>query len=269
MSQDAFPELQCGVCLEIPPLPWRSCRYGHPICAACYDQLPDPRCPTCHVDMTVRMRQLLAEQLVEHLGLPVRARCPHPGCAEHLTFAALDAHRRQCAHRLLDDCPARTAGLPCVQGCPDGCCVKDVLAQIRACWPETIVADALPSHMPLAVESAGQWIPRAWIFRNEGLFVTHDGEDDFRLRFWTLALAPLPITYTVSTGSMEYHITANGVAPFVGDAAGVPEDECGVLLPTAIRDTATTTLTVIVRQPVNNAQVGPPTKKRRRDSKTR
>lgn len=262
-KEDDFPELQCRVCFEIPAPPWTGCHIGHPICDACYDRLPEKICPSCFENMETRPRLLAAEQLVARLKLPVKVTCPHEGCGEQVPLSVIEPHTATCGYRLLDMCPAKASGLPCQGKCSGDCRVRDVVTRIQTCWPETIVMDALPSNgMPTAVLPDSEWYPRAWLFRKEGLLVTHEAYDNFWLRFWTVDKAPLQIAFRITTDVPDYECSVRGAAVFVDDAW--PNRECGVMLPLSVREHPSTRLAIsLQKRPADGDLAERPSKKRR------
>jgi hypothetical protein len=106
---------------------------------------------------------------VEKLKLPVKVICPYDNCRELVSLEILEQHKLTCTYRPLGTCPASLAGLVCSRECPDACPIRDVFARLLKCWPETIVMNAFPHKMPMAVLPDSDWYPRAWVFHHENL----------------------------------------------------------------------------------------------------
>jgi hypothetical protein len=126
--------------------------------------------------------------------------------------------------------------------------------------------NAFPHRMPMAVLPDSKWYLRAWVFHHENglsLLVTHNGYGDSppRLSIWSLTLSPVPIAFSITSGSQDYEISGKGVARFLDYS-----NEIGVLMPIKIRDDPATRLTIKLLHPKRapgEELSGPKNKKRR------
>jgi hypothetical protein len=89
--------VQCCMCLEVPPLPWRGCVNGHLLCNSCRQGLDPAQCPQCRAALTTLVPMHLAEQLARECGLVLSIGCAHPGCrGRFMSERERDVHVRTC-----------------------------------------------------------------------------------------------------------------------------------------------------------------------------
>lgn len=110
-ADDAEADLECTICLDLPPAQIFQCRRGHLMCEGCFNQHRTNRargnhnqCPTCRVSIAGEpIRSLAAEREVARRP----ANCRH--CGEQITRGQLEAHQEACPNRLLT-CEAEEEG---------------------------------------------------------------------------------------------------------------------------------------------------------------
>ncbi len=104
LFQDAC-RLECTVCLYPQP-PMYQCSNGHLLCTDCERKLT--HCPTCRVDLTIKVRNILADQIIE--ALPPRCKFAIKGCR---AFSKTNFEKLQ--HEKI--CPFRLVNCPCDSDC--------------------------------------------------------------------------------------------------------------------------------------------------------
>ena len=94
--------MNCPVCFNFMCPPVYQCTQGHPICASCSPQIDT--CPQCRVSMSIKIRCLLVEQLLEREMFDCQYRSS--GCSEKVKYSEKSTHEGKCPMRPFQ-CPHR------------------------------------------------------------------------------------------------------------------------------------------------------------------
>jgi len=90
--------LECTVCLKMQKKgPIYQCEKGHCVCSDCRSKLT--RCPVCRIPLG-NTRSLIYEKMLEQL--PHSCKFEEHGCQTQDTSQTLEAHERDCQHRLVN-----------------------------------------------------------------------------------------------------------------------------------------------------------------------
>jgi hypothetical protein len=242
--------LNCTICFELRPPPWRACINSHMLCDTCRSKLAKPNCPTCDVriDGACLVRQHKTEEVVRVLKVNLVYPCRNEGCSISLPEDMLAAHASVCPFRQYV-CPARELGYDECKTCKWTSRMELAPEHLYQCLKAqgvAIVSTELESgkavplirgDQPTSIVSSAQRLYLRW--------VSWSGLDAARLSAWAFDAKPVELQVSISSKLADHStLVHSAAAPLYSER----NTRCRLLVPSDVIKYGDATVTVLFQE---------------------